>query len=1195
MSFFRRNIYLWTGLMFFIAYGIYSSVLDFSFSKNYFQQKLQTKIIEKQTRFDSVSREINSLSAYKQGETGIGFVTVKNDSVKSWSSNKLPAVDFTKLPNGKTSVRFLKNGVYLMTSKAAGQEKVVLFYRIKSVYPFENEYLKSRFNAELNFPQGIDIKMEKTDYPVFDADENVLAYLDFTEMPPSPAAAALLVFLLFAGYLSIAVYLIVLLQKKIDGNVSKLLIFGAFSLIWFVLLNYTGIFSFVRLSMIFQPESFALSGLLPSMISVFSIVVVVLMLLIAGLKWQKSESKKLKAADSFLLIFILALSFTFSLKMVKIVLLNTSSDIDLAKIVSLDLAGIFGLLTIVIAAVDFLIIVSLVINRFKASPEEPGYREAAFIAIALVPAFFLFGTGLTALINVLLLILIYIIILLILRGKPITKAGFYISMAVLISLAFNFNMNKINERKESEKRKILIKTLALSQDPEVEYLFGEVEKKIYNDSALVRLIDTRWDDNEAVSSYIIDRYFTGNKHWSRYDFQITLCDQNTNLLIKPANIEISCSDFFYNNLISNGHLTSSKNLYRLEYGSGQINYLGLFRFRFNTGRIYTVYLEINSKIKRKGFTKLLSPSGLDPFEKVRNYSIAKYEKGNLVENYGDFSYRFEENDSLPEGGMRFYNFDNYSHLFYKLNANELFVLSKPESNGFSETAPFAYLFLLMIVLTVLFLTAFNKPLDLWRPPQSFSYRLQMSFVLLLAFSLGVIAMISTIYIKELNHEKDARELKKTAFSLQTEFEHKLANTLNDGDDMKEYLTDLSNKFSKVFNTDINLYDLNGELLATTRPELFGYGLLSGKIAPQALVYLRDQKRSYLNLSESIGNLNYYSAYMPFHDGNNSVTAYLNLPYFARQDQLRKEVSSFVMTLMNVYTFMIVISILAILLLSNYIIRPLKMIKEMMRKIRVGKENEYIRWNRKDEIGELVEQYNRMVDELAESADILAKSERESAWRQMARQVAHEIKNPLTPMKLSVQYLLKAIDDGADDVEERIKNLSKTLIEQIDTLAEIATAFSDFAKMPINKKERFDLKEAIDASIKIFEDFENVEIKFIHTDRDFPVYADKQNLIRVFNNLIKNAVQSFSHTQSGFIDIEITDEGDRWKVSVRDNGSGIPEDEKDKIFNPNFTTKSSGMGLGLAMVRNIVINNGGTIEFESSEDRGTTFYLIFEKG
>jgi len=199
------------------------------------------------------------------------------------------------------------------------------------------------------------------------------------------------------------------------------------------------------------------------------------------------------------------------------------------------------------------------------------------------------------------------------------------------------------------------------------------------------------------------------------------------------------------------------------------------------------------------------------------------------------------------------------------------------------------------------------------------------------------------------------------------------------------------------------------------------------------------------------------------------------------------------------------------------------------------------------------------------------------------------------MKLSVQYLLKAIDDGADDVEERIKNLSKTLIEQIDTLAEIATAFSDFAKMPINKKERFDLKEAIDASIKIFEDFENIEIKFIHTDRDFPVYADKQNLIRVFNNLIKNAVQSFSHTQSGFIDIEITDEGDRWKVSVRDNGSGIPEDEKDKIFNPNFTTKSSGMGLGLAMVRNIVINNGGTIEFESSEDRGTTFYLIFEKG
>ena len=243
---------------------------------------------------------------------------------------------------------------------------------------------------------------------------------------------------------------------------------------------------------------------------------------------------------------------------------------------------------------------------------------------------------------------------------------------------------------------------------------------------------------------------------------------------------------------------------------------------------------------------------------------------------------------------------------------------------------------------------------------------------------------------------------------------------------------------------------------------------------------------------------------------------------------------------------------------------------------------------------MVVQYNRMVDELAKSADILAKSERESAWRQMARQVAHEIKNPLTPMKLSVQYLLKSLDDGQPGWEERLRKLSFTLIEQIDALAAIATAFSDFAKMPVGDKERFDLKEAIEATIKIFQDFENVSINFIHQEQNYLVFADKKNLIRLFNNLIKNAIQSIPFNQEGLVEVSIQEEGNRWKVSIKDNGSGIPNEEQDKIFIPNFTTKSGGMGLGLAMVRNIILSQGGNIDFETEVGKGTTFYIYLIK-
>lgn len=232
----------------------------------------------------------------------------------------------------------------------------------------------------------------------------------------------------------------------------------------------------------------------------------------------------------------------------------------------------------------------------------------------------------------------------------------------------------------------------------------------------------------------------------------------------------------------------------------------------------------------------------------------------------------------------------------------------------------------------------------------------------------------------------------------------------------------------------------------------------------------------------------------------------------------------------------------------------------------------------------------MIDELSNSALLLVRSEREGAWREMAKQVAHEIKNPLTPMKLSVQYLKKAWDENEKDWDKRLARFTKTIIEQIDSLSEIANAFSDFAKMPVQKSEQVDLKYIINNSIELFK--ENTDVKYVlYLPEDkYLVKADKNQMLRVFNNLIKNSIQAIGSKKDGQVTISVKKSQKEMIVVIADNGTGIPQEMADKIFSPSFTTKSSGMGLGLAIVKNIVLNAGGNIWFESKAKVGTTFYI-----
>jgi signal transduction histidine kinase len=443
--------------------------------------------------------------------------------------------------------------------------------------------------------------------------------------------------------------------------------------------------------------------------------------------------------------------------------------------------------------------------------------------------------------------------------------------------------------------------------------------------------------------------------------------------------------------------------------------------------------------------------------------------------------------------------------------------------------------------------------------------------------------------------KHSENIKEKLNSVYLELDSKLSNEKFLSPDWKgtgySSLNELLIKLSNVFNTDINIYNLNGFLIATSRQEIFDRDLTSERINNMAFINLAHLTKSEYYQTEKIGKLQYLSAYVPFFNTENKVIAYLNLPYFRMQSVLAKEISNLIVAVVNFTLLLIVITMSLAVFIGGRLTSPLSMLRKGLETVGVGKKSEHLTYIGNDEIGELVKQYNRMVDEIEESTHKLANSEREYAWREMAKQIAHEIKNPLTPMKLNVQQLFKSWNDKVPDFGKMLERFTKNQIEYIDNLSSIASAFSAFAKMPVTNPVEVNILDQIRITLELFKNTDNVtfKVEWPHETK-IVIFADKEQLNGVFSNLIKNGIQSIPSGVEGLICLKLEVKSDKVIVSVSDNGSGIPADLRKNLFTPNFTTKSSGMGLGLSIAKKYIESANGRIWFDSEVGRGSVFYF-----
>ena len=479
--------------------------------------------------------------------------------------------------------------------------------------------------------------------------------------------------------------------------------------------------------------------------------------------------------------------------------------------------------------------------------------------------------------------------------------------------------------------------------------------------------------------------------------------------------------------------------------------------------------------------------------------------------------------------------------------------------------------------------------------QSVTLSAKIQILLNFAFFLPLI-IVSIVVLRLVNttvEENIENQYLTTAESAAENLANQLQLFLEGRNENNEVLENRISEISQYARADINLFNNSGRLIATNQRLIFDNELLAPFINPKAMANIVESGVKEELFTERVGNLDlsYKSTYYGIRSNeNNELLGVLSMPFFDSEEQLKSEQRDILSNILNSFTFIFVIFVVLSFLASRILTYPFKFLTEKIKTTTLSNLNEPLAWPADDEIGLMVGEYNKMLANLEKSKRALALSEKESAWREMAQQVAHEIKNPLTPMKLKLQHLKRVLAEAPNlgiDFNRPIDNL----LTQVETLSDIATSFSSFAKMPMPKSERINLVEVLKKSVRLFNE-DSIEIKTNIPKQAVWVMADDQLLGRIFNNLILNAAQAMPDNEICMLEVELLVTHNKARITFADNGEGIPEEIREKIFIPKFSTKAEGSGIGLAIAKRGVEHAGGSIWFESAAEEGTTFFLEF---
>ena len=1143
-----------------------------------------------------------------------------NQDLLFWNNQKIlpPVADFN-LKDGYYFQR-LENGYYVVnktTLRFSGMTNNVIAYvlvPVLSQYYVETDYLVTSFVHDEDAINKISVTNTPSAHSIKSLQGEKLFYIKEVSHPYVTTTDLLTIVLRITGLIFLFVYTSLLAEsigirtKPIYGIAFLVSMFIVFRLFMYTSQDFFSLRQFD----LFDPAIYAVNNFNSSLGDL--LINAILLCWIVLFTWysipaEQKTPRFLKGAMlyavGFLAIFILIFSTFQFANTIRSLVADSKVSFNVTDIFALDSYTVIGFIVLALISLTFYYF-TRILFRFIFSAFRDNYNYIYFCLAFIGLLFLTLRTGNSIVLFHLPVLLWLVLYTLLVSQEKFIINRFRITVAGALFWIFVFSVSlaaiilQANRENEIRVRKAIAEKYDRISDPTNNYQLSIAITYLDNRFLLnnfQRFRDSQ--QNQFLRDSILKENFT--EYNIKYDTKIYVFDSSG----KAINNEDPKSYAELNTIFTvQSKQSGIPDLNYLETSFDKLTYITRRIIRDSTKTTGTFFIVFNPRQYGSDalYPELFRQVNKRDDENSPIYSYAIYENRQLTTASNKYPFQISISDEqIPKSEAEQRTNDDHDELWYRASKDKVVIIARNKDSVFESITLFSWLFCSFLIMVGL-LQLMAIVLRFFRDRSSFnlfshfSIRSQIQgtviFISILSFLIIGVATIS-FFIRRYDRNNIDR-LSRTAGIMVKELEKRL----NDAGPFRRDLSDSSfsdlktlvNDVADIHNADVNVYDLDGRLLVSSEDEVYEKGILSKQMHPLAFYHLSRMRQVQHVQKERLSSLDYWSIYASVRDSKRQVVQYLNIPYFSSQIDLKQEISNFLVTIINLNAFIFLIAGVIALFITNKITQSFSVIGDKMREITLGKTNEEIVWNRNDEIGELVKHYNKMVHQLEESAEALAKSEREGAWREMARQVAHEIKNPLTPMKLSIQYLQKAIDSNKPNVKELTAGVANTLIEQIDHLSKIAADFSQFANIGNKKIELVDLHQVIGILVDLYSSNPKVNIQWKKIFGSVVLKADKTHMNRVFTNLFANAVDACEDKPICNINIvEVQNDG-VITISVKDNGEGIPSDMHSKIFTPNFTTKTSGTGLGLAMTKSIIEQAKGHIWFETEEGKGTTFFV-----
>ena len=1095
-----------------------------------------------------------------------------------WNSNRISP---DHIPfSSELACHRLDNAWFLYQSAVASNLRIDVLVNIKNNYSINNEYFENDDISHSELSQYSISETPQLGYnAVYGISNTPLFYFAKTELNKHNKQQSLWGTLM---YLMFFLLLLIFASKWHRNSLINLLSVFFLGSLTLLIIRYLSFIPIIERSPLFDPSLYQQEGLMNNL-GLLAIGAIFSLILSINIKHYTAE-KHFPRVLSIISFTILIILFHFIIQQYVDILNETQINLQIYRIRLLrkETFWVYAILLSYIGAWGFL--VSTVVNASQHHKHFYSYPIlAALISLSLLIKH---PVALSAAI-----LYIYLSIIQHYNKRAQYAMLHLLTSTILLAGVISLITEHESLQKERFEKQFLINnlpsTLLQERDFKIEEKLTDLWNEMQDDITLKNMPMMVYSSSDYYANYLKSNYF--NTYLKNYDIQVVICKPDNYLHIEGSNTSPNCYSYFENMLGQIGQRIRNTGFYWQNNNNGRVSYFGWLKIATESSSETSIFIDLESQIlpEGQGYPEMMRNNSDKSYNIPSKYSFARYVNGQLISSSGNF--RYSPSDKwIPdsEENAFHFDFDKSTHLVYRLSEQNRIVLSESKKSFLSPIYAFIYTFLLFylcFLVSYLIMKQFRLKLQ-----RSISNDIRITIYGVLLLSMLFVGTASVLFPLNIYKQNQENMIKEKSESFLYSISHDLSGVNQIHNVSQSALQNMLSALSNTLYKDVHIYDLNGKLYASSRPQLFSKKLQGNMMNPIAYNALHNTNMMDLMQVETIGNNEYTSSYFLISNASEEPLAYINIPFFNAQQDLNKSIYDYLVLLLNIYLLLIILVIILTYFSVTTITKPLLFIQEGLEQMKLG-SNEKLNYHRDDEIGHLVDKYNIMVDELNESVQQLARSEREVAWQRMARQIAHEIKNPLTPMKLSIQHLARTKSASPERFEEFFDKTANTLIEQIDNLSNIATSFSTFAKISDGTPEVFNLNERLENITTLFKQSGN-NLNFTPGPDDLHIKIDKDHLIQIFNNLIKNALQSVPDDRKPKISIAIKNTDELVEIMVCDNGCGINDDMQDKIFQPNFTTKNSGMGLGLAISQKMANNAGGEITFNNNENQGTTFIV-----